>query len=244
MTGPTKHMGILQQLLDVHEIDQQIHTLEQEFRRCAEEVTAMDESVSGLESGLEQVDTELEHARGDLRRSERAVDERRDALDRIRSRVNQVQNERQYSAASLEFDLVRQDIRKLEDQVLERMQVVEELENRRNDILAKLEAARAESGAGSEEIANRMKELEDEVAIKRDRRHNLAIRLEHGALGLYNRIRAGRSHVALAPLTDERVCGNCFTSVTIQQEMQIKSMSALICCEGCGVILYPGDLGR
>ena len=244
MTGPTKHMGFLQQLLDVHEIDQQVHTLERELRRCAEDLAAMDESVSGLESGLEQVDTELEHARGDLRRSERAVDEKRAALDKIRSRVNQVQNERQYSAASLEFDLVRQDIRKLEDQVLERMQVVEELENRRNDILAKLEAARAESAARSQEIANRMKELEDEVAIKRDSRHNLAIRLDQGALGLYNRIRAGRSHVALAPLTDEGVCGNCFTSVTIQQEMQIKGMSALICCEGCGVILYPGDLGR
>jgi len=87
-------------------------------------------------------------------------------------------------------------------------------------------------------------ELRDELAIKRDRRHNLAIRLDTAALSLYDRIRAGRSGVAVAPLTEESVCGHCFTSVTIQQEMLIKQMTTLICCEGCGVILCPHDLKR
>ena len=27
-------------------------------------------------------------------------------------------------------------------------------------------------------------------------------------------------------------------------QSQIKSMQSLICCEGCGVILYPGDFGH
>lgn len=231
----------MQQLLDLHEIDQQVLAIERELGRYREELTGMSDSVSGLETGLERVEGELERAGNDLRRSERAVDERRDTLDRIRTRVGQVQNERQYSAASLEFDLVVQDIRKLEDRVLEHMQVVEELENRRNDILTQLEAARSEAGPRGVEITNRAKQLEDDLVIKRDRRHNLSIRIDSSALGLYDRIRAGRSQVGLAQLTEEAVCGYCFTSVTIQQEQQIKSMKSLICCEGCGVILYPGD---
>ena len=231
----------MQQLLDLHEIDQQVLAIERELGRYREELTGMSDSVSGLETGLERVEGELERAGNDLRRSERAVDERRDTLDRIRTRVGQVQNERQYSAASLEFDLVVQDIRKLEDQVLERMQVVEELENRRNDILTQLESARSQAGPRGVEITDRAKQLEDDLVIKRDRRYNLSIRIDSSALGLYDRIRAGRSQVGLAQLTEEAVCGYCFTSVTIQQEQQIKSMKSLICCEGCGVILYPGD---
>jgi predicted nucleic acid-binding Zn-ribbon protein len=237
----SEQVGTLQQLLDLHEIDQQVLAIERELGRYREELTGMSDSVSGLETGLERVEGELERAGNDLRRSERAVDERRDTLDRIRTRVGQVQNERQYSAASLEFDLVVQDIRKLEDRVLEHMQVVEELENRRNDILTQLEAARSEAGPRGVEITNRAKQLEDDLVIKRDRRHNLSIRIDSSALGLYDRIRAGRSQVGLAQLTEEAVCGYCFTSVTIQQEQQIKSMKSLICCEGCGVILYPGD---
>jgi predicted nucleic acid-binding Zn-ribbon protein len=184
----------------------------------------------------------LERGRLEARTAERAVDDKRAALDRIRGRVDRVQNQKQYSAASLEFDLVKQDLRKLEDRALEKMQVVEELESRVSSVQAELDVARAEVGPLAEEVESRRKKLDDELAILRDRRNNLAIRIDGGALALYNRIRSGRSAIALAPLTDESVCGNCYTAVTVQQEMQIKGMSTLVCCEGCGVILYPQDV--
>jgi len=142
----SEQVGILQQLRDLHEIDQHILAIERELGQFREELAGMSDGVSGLETGLERVETELERARKDAHRSEKAVDDRRDTLDRIRTRVNQVQNERQYSAASLEFDLVRQEIRKLEDHAVDRLQVVEELENRHNDVLAQLESVRSEAG--------------------------------------------------------------------------------------------------
>ncbi len=237
-------MTVLQQLLGLHDVDQEIRAAERELEQYKEELITMEEGVAGLESRLERIETELEQARFEARRSERAADDKRAVFDRLRTRVNQVQNQRQYSAASLEYDLVRQDLRKLEDLVLDKLQVVEEVENRRKETLAALEEARSGAGPRRQAIEERLKQLEDDLAIKRDRRHNLAIRLDPAALSLYDRIRSGRSEVAVAPLTEESDCGYCFTSVTIQQEMQIKQMATLICCEGCGVILYPHDLKR
>lgn len=236
--------SLLQQLMGLHEVDQQILALEREMRECRQQQAGMDEGVVALESRFERLDGELQRARAEARASERALDEKRDTLDRLRTRVNSVQNERQYSAASLEFDLVRQDLRKLEDLVINKLQAVEELEGQHKELSSELEAARTDAGPRGEEITARVKELQDELAIVRDKRNNLTIRIDSSALSLYERIAAGRSRIALAPLTDEGVCGNCFTSVTIQQEMQIKGMNTLICCEGCGVILYPGDLKR
>jgi predicted nucleic acid-binding Zn-ribbon protein len=244
MTGSSNQLTVLQQLLDLHDVDQEIRALKRERQQLEAELGAMEDGVTGLESSLERLDTELEQARTEARRSERAADEKRDALDRIRGRVNQVQNEKQYSAASLEFDLVRQDLRKLEDLALGKLQAVEDIEGRRNETLGRLEEARSGAGPLRDDIGERLKQLEEELLIKRDRRHNFAIRLEPGALGLYDRIRAGRSEVAVAKLTEEAVCGYCFTSVTIQQEMQIREMKTLICCEGCGVILCPRDFQR
>jgi predicted nucleic acid-binding Zn-ribbon protein len=237
-------MPVLQQLLGLHDIDQEIRAAEREVKQCTQELATMEEGVASLEARLERIEAELEQARLDARRSERAADDKRTVFDRLRTRVNQVQNQKQYSAASLEFDLVRQDLRKLEDLVLDKMQIVEEVENRQKETLAALEEARSGAGPQRQVIENRLSELKDELAIKRDRRENLAIRLDDSALSLYDRIRAGRSEVAVAPLTEESVCGYCFTSVTIQQEMLIKRMTTLICCEGCGVILYPHDLKR
>ena len=237
-------MTVLQQLLALHDIDQEIRAAERELEQYKEELTTMEEGVAGLEGRLARIEAELEQARLEARRSERAADDKRAVFDRLRTRVNQVQNQKQYSAASLEFDLVRQDLRKLEDLVLDKLQVVEDAEGRRKETLAALEEARSGAGPRRQAIDDRQRDLKDDLAIKRDRRNNLAIRLDAAALSLYDRIRAGRSEVAVAPLTEESDCGYCFTSVTIQQEMQIKQMTRLICCEGCGVILYPHDLKR
>ncbi|NIR44169.1 MAG: hypothetical protein GWN99_08605 [Gemmatimonadetes bacterium] len=244
MNSASDNESLLQQLLDLHRIDSEIVDLEREIQGSKEALTAMHEGVAGLDDALERIDTELEHARREARALERAVDEKRDALNRLRNRTNKVQNERQYSAATLEFDLVRQDLRKLEDQTLEKMQVVEELEDLRKEKAAGLEGAKIEAGPRGQQLEERVKELEEQLAIKRDRRHNLAIRIDDSALALYDRIHSGRSRLAMAPLTEDMACGNCFTAVTTMQEMEIRGMSKLITCEGCGVILYPTHLDK
>jgi predicted nucleic acid-binding Zn-ribbon protein len=242
MAGSNDQLSLLQQLAQLHEVDLQVSSMTRELKEQADDLSQAEDGVAGLTSSMEQVDSELERARVDARASERAVDEKRGHLDSIRTRVNQVQNEKQYSAASLEFDLVRQDLRKLEDRVIDKLQVVEDLEAKQKALQAELEAASGEVGPQREALESRRKQIEEELTVQQDRRQNLAIRIDAQALGLYDRIRAGRSEVALAQLTEECVCGNCFTSVTVQQEMQIRSMSILVCCEGCGVILYPGDM--
>jgi predicted nucleic acid-binding Zn-ribbon protein len=244
MTGLSGQSRVLEQLLDLHEIDQQIFSMERELERYETELTATEDGVARLASALGALETELGRTRLEARSGERAVDDKRLQLDRLRTRVNQVRNEKQYGAATLELDFARQDIRKLEDHALQKLQVVEDLEVRRAGLLTELEEARARAGPLREEAQARRQQLEEELAIKRDRRYNLAMRIDERVLALYDRIRAGRAGVALAPLTDEAVCGNCYTAVTIQQELQIKELSALVCCEGCGVILYPGDLKR
>jgi predicted nucleic acid-binding Zn-ribbon protein len=235
---------LLQQLLALHAFDQEISFLEREVKRDEEGLLTAVEGVAGLKAELERIDSELLRLRADARTAEHNVDAKRDRLDRLRSRVNQVKNEKQYGAATLEFDLVKQEIRKLEDQVLDKLQVLEDLEGRRKAVQDEFDVAEAEVAPMGEEVETRRANLEEELKIKRDRRDNIAIRLDEGVLALYDRIRSGRQEVAVAPLTGESVCGNCFTSVTIQQEMQIKGLGVIVCCEGCGVILYPEEIKR
>lgn len=240
MTGANQS-GVLRQLLDLHKADQEIGGTRRELERYENEVAAIDEDVEGRGAALSKLEAELERLRLEARSEERVVDEKRDALSRIRSRVDTVQNQRQYSAATLEFDLVRQDLRSMEDRLLEKMQAIEELESRQRELVASLDEANSAAGPRRQEMEARQKELEDELAVLKDRRENQALRLDQQVLSRYDQIRTGRSEVAVAPLTDEGVCGNCNTMVTVQQQMEIKEMSTLIYCEGCGVILYPKD---
>ena len=55
---------------------------------------------------------------------------------------------------------------------------------------------------------------------------------------LYERVRGGRSAMALAPMTAEGACGACFNILPLQEQSEVKAGGALRRCEGCGVILY------
>ncbi len=232
----------LRQLLELQLADIVILQDEESSRACRMELDALDEGVTILEEKLEKVTTRVQDGRLDVRSGERVADEKRDTLSRTRNRVSNVQNERQYSAASLEFDLVVRDLRALEDKILEKMQRVEDMENERKELDAKLQKARERAGPERDEIAATASELEEKLAIQRDRRDNIAQRIDKRSLALYDRIRSGLADVGLATVTDEGVCGNCHTFVTVQQRMEVKNMDRLICCEGCGVILYPEEI--
>jgi len=242
MEAPDQREQKLKQLLDLHRIDQEIRQVESELRHMQDELEFAEEGVAGLAAGLEKTQEQLDRARAEARQAERAVEETRERFNRLRSKVNQVKTEKQYGAATLEFDLVKQELRKLEERALDKLQAIEDLEVRLKTTESELETARSEAVPQREEVGAKRAELEERLAILEDRRHNLAIRLDDGLLNLYDRIRAGRSEVAVAPLTEEAACGNCFTSVTVQQEMQIRGMSTIVCCEGCGVILFPRGL--
>lgn len=239
MKASSQKQEKLRRLLELHAIDQEMRQAKGDLRRLRDELTASEEGVSGLAGGLEKVDQELERIRLEARHMERAANEKRDHLNRLKAKVNQVRNEKQYGAATLEFDLVKQDLRKLEDRVIDKLQAVEDLEARHKQLAEDLEGARSQAGPQREEIDARRQDLEEQVTILKDRRDNLALRMDGELLAMYDRIRAGRSEVVLAPLTEEAACGYCNTSVTVQQEMQIREMTNIVCCEGCGVILYP-----
>lgn len=243
MTRTQSVTDTIQGLLDLHEIDQEIDRLGQELRGTREALGQVDDAVASLESGLKELGTRVDLLRREAREGERGVDDRRDALNRLRTKLEAVRTERQYSAAALEEEMLRRDIRKREEQVLDKMQALEDAERQRQELSEQLDSTHGDAGPRRQLLQEQARQLEEEIETRRDRRDNLAIRLEGPALRLYERIRSGRSEVAMAPLTSEGVCGHCFTAVPAQQKMLVRTSAELSCCEGCGVILYPRDLG-
>lgn len=231
----------LEALRTLHEVDAEAVKNERQLKAARTRLATLDDSIHEIEDDLAQVASELAERRAEVRDVQRQVDDKRAALERARTKMDAVQNQRQYSAASVELDLVRRDIRVLEDRALEVLQKADDLETRRRELNERLEAARVELLPKREEVVAEVNRIEAVVTAQRDQRAQAAERVETRTLELYDRIRAGRSDVAMAPLTGDGACGHCFTAVTIQQRLEVKTLSRIIRCEGCGVILYPAS---
>lgn len=231
----------LEALRTLHDVDVEMAKSERQLKQGRARLASLEESIRALEDDLAQVSAELAERRREIREAQRAVEDKRTAMERARGKMDAVQNQRQYSAATMEFELVRRDIRVLEDRALEAMQKAEDLEARGRELSGRLEAARVEQLPKREEMVAEVGRIEAALAARRARRAEAAARVEPRVLELYDRIRRSRSDVALAPLTGDGACGHCYTAVTIQQRLEVRTQSRIIHCEGCGVILFPAS---
>ena len=221
-----------------------LQEMDGEIARSRAELRAMEEESQLLEEGLETarrvesvIAVRVEEADRALRQSERTVQAGRATLKRLQQRAQEVAKQRAAMAARVEMDAARQNLDSAETAMLEGMQVQERV---RAEHQAALEALELEQQAADERLSeiNRLSaELADSLAIQRDRRDNRALRIDGSVRSVYDRVRAGRTSEALAPVVDG-VCGHCFTSIPLQRQAEIRGGKALIVCETCGVILH------
>ena len=228
---------VLDELLSLQEMDGDIARSRAELRAIEEESQLLEEGLEAARQRESEVAVRVEAADRALRQYERTVQAGRATLKRLQQRAQEVAKERAAMAARAEMDAARQNLDAAETAMLEGMQVQERV---RSEHQAAVEALELEQQATDErlaEISRRSAELADSISVQTDRRENRALRIDGSVRSVYDRVRAGRTSEALAPVV-EGVCGHCFTSIPLQRQAEIKGGRTLIVCETCGVILH------
>ncbi|HSJ14038.1 MAG TPA: C4-type zinc ribbon domain-containing protein [Longimicrobiales bacterium] len=227
-----------QSLLALQELDQEITRTEQKLSEFEPQLAELDAPVETLTREVEGTRTRLAELRQDLARLEKAGEQKRARLQQYEERLMRVRNAREEAAARTEMDLVR---RAVDADVAEARQVAEQVTRtdlKLDELEKQLAKLRQEATPRREELLVVRRQIEEELAVVRDRRENHAVRLDAASRRLYERMRSGRSRVVLAPLTDEGACGACFNMLPLQEQSEVRRGQTLRRCEGCGVILY------
>lgn len=237
--GERMESTTVEALLSLQEIDAGIEARQRRLEELTRETDREEEALEELESRSAAARKVVEEAEAELRRIERSVQAGRATLKRLESRAQEVQNMKQHLAVRAEADAARRNLREAEEDALDVMQEVEDGKAALASVERELAELRERHDARVREARAERESLEDEIAIQRDRRKNRETRLGGAALRLYRKVRSGRTRQALAPLTGDGVCGNCYTAIPLQRQADIRSGRTLEVCEGCGVILYP-----
>lgn len=230
--------GTVEALLSLQDIDAAIDERTQRLKELTHEIAQQEEDLEALEGKAEVARKKVEEAEAELRKIERSVQAGRATLKRLEARAQEVQNMKQHLAARAEVDAARRNLRVAEEDALDAMQDLEDGKAALEEVERELTARSQEHRARVAEAREESKALEQEIDIQRDRKKNRETRLGAAALRLYQKVRSGRTRRVLAPLTQDGVCGNCFTMIPLQRQADIRSGRKLEICEGCGVILY------
>ncbi|GMV05402.1 MAG: hypothetical protein AMXMBFR53_16810 [Gemmatimonadota bacterium] len=190
-----------------------------------------------LEGEVNTTRNRLQEMRTESRRLDISTEEKRTRLKRLEERLGSVRNLREEAAVSAELDMIRRALQSDEQETYTLIDQIRKLETR----LAELEAALAEAKALVEprkhELLAQRDAAKADLAGLEAKREAFAGEIPEKELRLYEGIRSGGRRQAVAELTEDGACGNCFGVVPLQLQNEVRHGTSLIRCEACGVIL-------
>ena len=229
-------------LLELQTIDREIAQAEADLQKIEPQIQEAEAPLRGLQQEIETLRTRLTEMRQQTAKLEQAANNKRDRLKQYEARLDRVRNAREEAAARTEMDLVRRAIDADEQEALELLEQSRRTDLKADDLDRQLGKARSEFEPRKQALSDSLEDARQKLAELRDRRVNFSQRIDQGAVRLYERVRGPRGRAALAPLTADGACGNCFNIIPLQEQSEVRRAATLKRCEACGVILYPtGD---
>jgi predicted nucleic acid-binding Zn-ribbon protein len=230
-----------QALMDLQELDERMAAAKAKVREFEPELEALEAPIVELEEQVGAVRRRLDEMKAEERRLERGADDKRAQLEQYEARLERVRNAREEAAARTEIDLISKAVEADEDDALSLIDQIRRAELKLDELEGKLSELRAEIEPQRDALLKERNEAADQLDILKDKRENKVVRLNDDAARLYERIRGGKTRVALARLMPDGACGHCFSMIPIQEQNEIRRREALHRCEACGVILFAED---
>jgi len=225
-------------LLKLQEMDDELVRAQTTLDDFAPLLAEIEQPVAGLAHEIDGTRARVEDLRADVRRLQKAAEQKRQRLGVYEERLMRVRNVREESAARAEMDLIRRAAEADEAEVKALQEQATRADLKLDDLERQMARLRDENAPRLDALLAERAAAETTLRVLRDQRENHSIRIDKRALRLYERVRGGRSSMALAPMTEEGACGHCFNILPLQEQTEVRTGAELRRCEGCGVILY------
>jgi len=225
------------ELKQLQRLDNQIAEAEEKVTRFDPLFAEVEEPALVLESEVNTARKRLEEMKVEERRLEVSVDEKRTRVKRLEERMGSVRNLREEAAVTAEHDMVKRALQNDEQEAYTLIDQMRKIEDRLKELTEALAEAEAQVEPRRRELVADREAARADLERLMSEREAFAANLDPRELRLYDGIRGDGRRRAVAELTPDGACGNCFGMVPLQLQNEIRHGTSLIRCEACGVIL-------
>ena len=227
----------LKAVVEVQQLDRQVAVLGALIESLPKQIqtlqSQLDEFIRAHEERKKRLAANLKE-RKDLEGEIKVI---QDKISKHKDQLYQVKTNEQYRAMLKEIEGEEANIRKIEDQVLEKMIESEDIQQHVQEAAARLDGEKARVAAEIKRLHDeRQKDLEERERLQA-RRKEVAAVLSESVLTLYERLRAYRPGVAVAEVRDG-LCTACDVLLRPQVYNEVRAGNAVMTCENCNRIVY------
>jgi predicted nucleic acid-binding Zn-ribbon protein len=235
---PSLTMTIAADLYALQEIDSAIEATMTSLAAVEEQLGEGEELIAGR-----QAVEDARHGLEDLSRQQRELEWQ---VDDVRSRLSDVEgklyggsvrNPKELAGVQEEANILKGQMRRREDELLELMVRVEETQATLREAEESLSEVEARWQREQQELVGEKERLEGEIAGLEDRRGRQAALIEARALVLYENLRERRQGRAVVKV-ERGMCGGCRISLPMTILQKARSGLDVVQCVSCERILY------
>lgn len=206
-----------------------------EVQDLEDEIEGLATRISNLQEELKAINTDITHWNEDKRKAQ-------DAIERCKSHLDDVRNNREYDAFNKEIEFQQLEIQLRDKKLREAAEHKVAVENDIDHYRELREERQADLEAKKSELEDIVSETRVEEDNLRDEAKILEANLDYRLLTSFKRIRKN-SHNGLGIVCVQRdACGGCFNKIPPQRQLDVRMHKKIIVCEYCGRILIDPQL--
>lgn len=235
-------------LRELHRLTQHVANLQAEMDRGPRTLKAHEAKVAKLQEAVQVSHDAVKKLKIAIHSKEVSIKEKQQQIGKYEQQRNQVTSKKEYDALQSEIAHARDDIRKIEDEILNVMEEMEIRSSKLPELEKEVERGKKETAKVIDELQSRRTGLVDMLAAAHKQRQEVEANLPAEIKTQYDRLVAARGEDALAALKG-RTCTACYTEITTQNYLDLAG-GRFVLCKSCGRILYlteqeePQEAGR
>jgi predicted nucleic acid-binding Zn-ribbon protein len=227
----------LEQLLVLQDRQQKIRQIQNQLKTVPLQRKNLESQLAASATAVEALKQKARQVEMDRKKLELDVGTRTETISRLKTQQYQTRKNDEFQALGHEIQRYEDEIRKLEDSELDRMEEADKLK-------AEMEAAEKEAATTKESDSRQLAALDEKSRALEERqaeltkqRAELAGKIDEDLLARFDRLFASKGDAAVVALEHE-VCTGCHMKVTTATAMRVKAGKEIVSCEQCGRILY------
>ncbi len=226
----------IQRLIELQQVDRDIQRLQDEVAALPRRVAEIEAKLASTKGQVERAKATIKADENNRRKLEGEIQSLQQKISKYRDQSLDVKTNDQYKALMHEVGFAEQEIRIIEDKILEGMLDVEDNEKRLKAAEAELKLETAEIEKEKTEARRRTAEDEAQLAGLTAQRDQLRGAVAGDLLRHYDRVLKLR-RTALAEARDHK-CSACQVMLRPQVYNDVRTNEQIIICDSCQRILY------
>lgn len=225
-------------LVQMQAIDDEIGKKQDMMQKLPRQLHRLKEAVKNAQESLQEVKKKLEENAKAQKSKNLEIDTNNDQIAKYENQLITIKTNKEFKALNHEVSHLKEKNSKIDDQILELMEVESTLKKEREQAEAELKRASDELSRNEERLNREIQVVEQEIEQLKQQRKSLGVQLPRSLANRYvNLIRTKERKAVVFADPDNESCTGCGFKIRPQMMIEVSKGNRVIYCENCGRIV-------